>query len=435
MTQLTPWVREYSLRELLDDPYDLFKACAPTLLLAGAIPYIFVVIYLAVMRLTIIKGTLLREFSKTAFNEMVGSWEFWVFIIGLLVVWNVAVGLGYLAQCRIAVQCALGAPVTVREAYRKLVVPLLALLFIYLVSSLWASVVTGAVSTVLSILVAILIGVSAVIQSEVGMAIGGSVGVTLLVLLVEAAVMFAYTFFLAAPCMLVMESSNPMSAMARSFRMGMANLKAHFTALYAVTRLPIVVSMVVVLIGVGLIAATDYVSPTMSLVLETLLFGLSAVIIVALMAATQALVYLDGRCRLEAYDLHVMASSLGLGDMLQRATAPQPTAAPAVRSRAARAVAMNVPPPQRSVVGAVPRILVPGLTPPPTAPGYPDYSAPPPGGAAIFAVDAEPPAREEADDVPAQGAAPAGEDHHRDVALSMHDIPPRDDDQQPVTHG
>lgn len=379
MTALTPWIREYSLRDLLDDPFDLFKACAPSLLLAGVLPFSAVVLYLALTRIFLIPGNLLREFTEDAFRDMLLNWRFWVFASGLTIVSIIATTIGYLAQCRIATHCALGEAIPLRAAFARLGWAFWSLLFIAIVANLLISVVAGTVGSVSMVLVIMATALAAAINSVTLGVVLVAIATGISVLLVEIALLFSLSFFITGPIIIVMESPNPLSALSRSFRMAGANMKAHLVALYAVTRLPLVISFMVFAVVGALVYATDYVSPTFSIVIQSLLLGLTSILCIAICACAQALIYMDGRCRLEAYDLHVLANSLGLSEAMRQATTPA-VSAPARTTQiflAAPTAAPVAPVATNQPVSL--RVVVPGLTPPPPAPGYPDYMAPPPG--------------------------------------------------------
>ena len=84
MTQLTSWVHRYTLRDLLDDSFDLFKERVITLLIAGALPYILVVAYQALMRSFVFPGNFLRDYSDAEMKNLMGNTEFWFYLSGLI---------------------------------------------------------------------------------------------------------------------------------------------------------------------------------------------------------------------------------------------------------------------------------------------------------------------------------------------------------------
>jgi hypothetical protein len=88
-------------------------------------------------------------------------------------------------------------------------------------------------------------------------------------------------------------------------------------------------------------------------------------------AGLQSLVYLDGRCRTEEFDLTLLAGAIGMGDAFAQSITPQSAALqPAYPDYSAH-------PASRAVL-ATPAAAMP----------FPNYSAPPPAGEPREDVDA-----------------------------------------------
>ncbi|HEY3418893.1 MAG TPA: hypothetical protein VGM23_18620, partial [Armatimonadota bacterium] len=131
--ETTRWVHQYTLRDLVDDTFDLFKERATSLLLVGVIPYILVVIYVFLMRTFFIPENFLPRFDEDALTKLLQYWKFWVFVGGLGAVNAVAFTVGHIAQCRIAVAHALGEEISLARAFRLLAKPFWSLLVFLLI--------------------------------------------------------------------------------------------------------------------------------------------------------------------------------------------------------------------------------------------------------------------------------------------------------------
>lgn len=370
MAHMTSWVRQYGLRDLLDDSFDLFKERASGLLLVGLLPYLLVVIYTVVMRLCVIPGNLLQNYTEEGLENMLQSGRFWGFILGAFACQTVAISVGYLAQCRLATHHALGREISLRQAFHLLAKPFWSLQVVGFIFNVFASAVAGVVGSLLVMVGAVLAIIIAATGSTDAAGYGAIVLMVLLLVLAMDAYLLTGVFFLAAPVSLAMEHTGPFVAFGKGFRMAAANFKAHFGALYLLTRVPMLFVPVIAVLSAVLFGVSEYISPTMGVVIGSLVSGLAVVVMMALMACLQALIYLDGRCRLDNFDLMLLASDIGLGEALAQATGRPALARLATASYLDYQGRLQTPAPTPTVT-AVP---APGTS----TTGYPNYAAPPP---------------------------------------------------------
>jgi len=376
---MTPWVRQYTLRDLLDDSFDLFRERAATLALAGMIPALLVVAYAAGVRYFLLPGNLLREFSLEAVGEMLQNYEFLFYLLGYSLVSWLALSYTYIAQLRIAAAQALGTTLTLNDAYTRMGKPFWSLVLYAIIFSFFSSVLASAVMIVGVIIIGICTALG-LLAGAAGGTIGSATGFVITALLMLGAYTIVGVFFLYATVAVAVDHEGPFTALGKSFRYASANFKAYFWSLYAYTHLPILFTPLIAWL-VGLILGLGrFVAP--SLGFELLYFigtTLGGIIFFAMLASLQALVYIDSRCRIEGFDLVNLARRVGLGDEIAQAltqTVSRPAAA-AYPNYAA------VPAAPASVHAALPGLTAPGATG-----GFPDYSAPPP--AATQAAPAAP---------------------------------------------
>lgn len=433
MARMTSWVHRYTLRELMDDSFDLFKERALDLLIAGLIPWCLVAVYWVLIRTLVFPGNLLAFLSWQKLEDLALTWQFWVFVVvGLfLVMIPVCYTLTLILQCRVAARYALGEQVSLLRMCRLLAKPFFSLYFIILPIFGAANVIIGwIVGSILFMIAAIFIAIGAGLIAAPGgsgalAVIGGIITVigTVLAVGIQLMVNLAICIpFLAAPISLAYDHAGPFTAIGKSFSYAFANFKAQFMALVVFCHAPLVLYAVLMTLGALVAAIFKYYAPYFSLeIILTLISIIFAVTCTGLLSCLQSLIYVDGRCRRDALDLQLMAADIGLGEEFTRlytmgARMPQmqypnynaaPQAAGAV-PYAGYAAPNYGPPPANAVGGptviaypdysAPPPPLAPAASPPPLAPAapplatadappvitapsatvYPDYSAPPP---------------------------------------------------------
>jgi len=370
MTRMTPWVHQYSLRDLLDDGFDLFKERATTLLLAGGIPYLLVVGYLVVMRLWVMPGVMPTVYTVEALEEAVKSVSFWVFLGGSSLVTSIATAISYIVQCRVAARHALGQEVSALSVYKLLAKPFWSLVPLSIIHSLATGVISGLVTGIISLLCIVLLGLSMLM----GPVVASVIGVIVYVLLIGVSLftmLAVSTFFLAAPITLAMDHAGPFTALGTSFRYACTNYKAQLLALTAVVHIPLLVLSLVALVIGALVYAAKFIAPSTIALFSLMMPAVSGIIYMAIMACFQTLVYLDGRCRADAYDLVLMAGELGIGNEVEQAL--KPDIAPTAPTGYPNYMAAPVTP-----KAAADSLTMPGATHPVISMQFPDYSSPPP---------------------------------------------------------
>lgn len=370
MTLLTSWVHRYTLRDLLDDSFDLFKERGITLLMAGALPYVLVVAYQALMRFYVLPGHFLRDYSDIkSMLGLLANTAFWLYVLGLALVGTVAFAVSLLAQCRVASAHVRGETVSWHEVYRGAFVPSLRMIGLAIVYSFMlavAAVITYVIAFFILMLVVVLLGVFGFSGEQLGTNL---VFIVTVVLLLYASMLLATVFvsalFLAAPVLVARGGCGVFAAISRSFRYASANYKANLFALSVLFHLPILFTLLATGLQMLLMYGLQYLAPAAGeTVGETITFLVSALSFSAIIACQSALTLLDGQCRVEGLDLQLMAQEMGLeaeavAQVLQKPAAPTRKDAPRDLSR--------------HVAGAV---ATPD--PPAAAPLYPDYFAPPP---------------------------------------------------------
>ena len=385
MPNMTPWVRQYPLRDLLDDSFDLYKERFATLLLAAVIPFLLVVIYLVLMRVYLFPGNLSQYFPpKNAppadiFSFFIKLLFENVYLLGLNILCGMALGFANLLQCRLAVRYALGEKVSLWDALPLLGKPFWSQV---LIAVLFTPVLVIATFVALVIIVFIT-EIIAMITGAIGLLISPNVapiiaGITALLVFLTLSILWTYTVwtpFLAAPVSLTMEKSGPFTAIGRSFSVAFSNFKAHFWSLFIVSQTYLVffalISVAILLIQ----QLTSHFSTTMTLMFGSIV-GISATCLyLGLQSSLQALAYIDGRCRRENFELRMLARDIGLGEEFEQSFSP----GSALPAPAAGFPDYSAAPTKAPIAGtpAAPAAPIPTV---PTLPAmaFPDYSAPPP---------------------------------------------------------
>jgi hypothetical protein len=374
---ITPWVRQYTLRELLDDSFDLFRERAPALLLAGMLPMLMVVLYTAVTRLFVIRENILTELTWDAFTRALESGPLWGYLFGYSCVLMLALAIGNLAQVRLAYAQATGGTATLHDVFARLGKATLGMLVVLVAFSLFA----GAVSLAVFIVGAIFIGIGGAIANASNMVVGFIAMVLAVVATIVAslcALALVGIFFITAPVIMAIEHAGPFAALGKSFRFSSANFKAVLGALIVEMHVPVAFFPLALMLAYLLSQMAQALSPTLTVMLVgTIMSGLTMVVFFAMFSCFQVLVFLDARCRAESFDLVLLAQDIGLGDEVEqlftRPATPQATPAGNYPNyMATPAAAPSLPPGP----------TVPGLTPPQASAAFPDYSAPPPPNAA-----------------------------------------------------
>ena len=276
MTQMTSWVHQYTMRDLLDDAFDLFKERAGLLLLAGLIPYLLPTIYTAVMRLFFIKGNLLPEYTEAAFLNMIQSWTFWGYFSGFLFCATLSSSISFIAQCRIATHYALGRSITLAQSFRLLAKPFWSGVVVVIVFTVVSNVVLSVAGTVIMIVAALLIGLFSLMGTIMGI-IGSIIVVALAVLLCEVAFIATLVFFFAAPVSLAVEHVGPFTAIGKAFRAAATNFKAYCVSCYFVTRTLVIFQAIIGLILLFVMFVVKFINPSLDVVIAGLLSGFATV--------------------------------------------------------------------------------------------------------------------------------------------------------------
>jgi hypothetical protein len=366
MAGMTPWVRQYRLRDLLDDSFALFRERVASLLLAGVVPAVLVVAFVAMM-LRQMPGNFQAELSEEAAREMLESAEFWYFIIAYSVVSWVAFSFAGIAQLRIAVGHALGIHRSFTDALKLMAKPFWSLLVAGIIFGI-ITVVAGIVIVIACMVVFwIFIALGMAVGEQPGAIVGGVIGALAALTAASLAFTLVATFFVFTPVALAQEHLGPFAAIGRSFRLASSQFKTYFWALFAYMQIPLLflplniwIIWLATFLGRGVEASLSF------NLFSTIVSVLTGIVFMAMLACLQALMYIDGRCRVGGFDLVMLAHTLGLGEpveqaLLQAAYQPAATAYP------------NYAAPPVATTSAVT-----GLSQPAPVAGYPDYSAPPP---------------------------------------------------------
>jgi hypothetical protein len=386
MAHATPYVRPYALRDLLDDSFDLYRERAVSLTLVGLSPFIPVLVIAYLMRSYFIPENFFGDISSQAammegLRALFTNGRFWTYLAVMGTLGTLATGTGYLWQCRIAVRQALGEDSSTRASGKGLFLPLLSLLFVEtpivtIISQMVAAFAMGAFLFI-GAMIAMLVVLIATGTSHNEASTGYIVGITVLILL-GVAVIFSVAltcavlaFVLPLPVSLVEESPNPFTALGRSFKLVSANYKAQFIALYAFVHFPIILYLLAFILVGLLFLAIRLVFPTFEFsILITMSQMIALALTTALFACFQTLCYLDGRCRVESYDLALLADRIGLGKEFREALVVG-AATPAFATVSAHPNYLAAPASDSSPLAAPQQRAVPLLT-------TVDYSQPPP---------------------------------------------------------
>ncbi len=362
MARMTLWVHRYPLRDLMDDSLDLFKEALVGLLTVGLLPYLLPFLYVALMRTLYIPGTLLDDPTPEAWRALWKNPKFATYMTGSMLLSAVGGLLSYLAQLRYVLDRVLGESGSTWSAFRRPLKPFVSLLVVWVIYGALVVIVLG----LCIVMAAILAGIAYTLAVTVSTAEAAAIvaAITMLALgipLLTLSFLLVTELFLGAPVALVYERYGPFAALGRSFNIAWKNFRAHFSALYVVTHLPI--SLVVLLIGAALLLYLPFhfINAPLGNAIITPLFGIVCNAgFFGLLACLQVLCYVDGRCRLDAFDLQLLAGEIGLGAALAQATDARQSAVPT-----------HYPDYSRGTAPAQPQVL-------PAASAYPDYSAPPP---------------------------------------------------------
>lgn len=385
MAKMTPWVRQYTLRDLLDDSFDLYKERFTTLLLAAVIPFVLIVLYLAIMRFFVVPGNFValtkenissQESLLDYLRQNLSLFKpslFW-FGLGYSIVSQLACGISYIAQCRIATWHALGEEFSLLQPFRLLAKPLGGLLLVSIIYSFFLGV---AVVVGLFCLLFIL-GILSTLFLAIGNSDGSLVtGILAVIAILAGLVIFMLvisiisSLFISAPIVLAVEHTGPFAAISKSFSFTTMNFKAQTSALYVQLHLPfifyVLISVAIYFLSTGL----STISPTITFALQAVLSGVGFMMCLGFISCFQALAYIDGRCRKDNLDLLLLGQEIGLVAEMNE-----------VELAGAVNTPLSYPDYSAMPVSAAP---APAFTnhqvaaaPVMTAGAFPDYSAPPP---------------------------------------------------------
>ncbi len=332
---MTSWIRQYSLRDLLDDSFDLFKERAVALLLVGTIPYLFFVAFAVLMRTVYVPENFVNEWkfdtNSNTLWQLLSNPRFWVFILSISFAGFLAFTVSYLAQCRVAIEAAQGNVISTGKAFSRLVKPFFSLLLISIMFSIVVSVALTFVTLLCLVLVGILIMLVAAISrgaisdnSTGGAAIVyGILSIVSMAMLVLANLLVIFFFaagILTAPVAMVNENAGPFVALGRAMKISRANFSAQYWSTVVVGLMQSIIWPSLVVIQLLLFMIVKPFAPTMdNTLVGSLAGGLSLIVYLGLFSCLQALAYLDGRSRTESYDLLVMARQIGLEQEFKRA--------------------------------------------------------------------------------------------------------------------
>ena len=380
MANMTPWVRRYTLYELLDDGFDLCKELGAPLLLAGGLPCLALILYMAIMRIFVVPG----DFSPK-------PGEFWstladhpallFYLLGLLFLSMVVGSVALTAQCRLATRQALGEPLRLRAAFRKLAKPTASLFIVMLIAIIFL-LVAAVVGLFAGGIVSGLLSAIFSSTGPSGMIIPRMIGGISTVILVLLALAMAGALFLAAPLALAMDHCGPFTAVGKSFKIAAANFTAHWFSCAFMLLIPLLLFTPWIIILQLQQGESLHFSPALMEGISSLFLLVGTVVSFAVFAGYMSLVYLDGRCRLEHYDLLLLAHDLGMGEQVEQDLRFRPAGVSA-QSFPNYAVAGSpnyaaAAPSAFPDYTAVPAVTVSrGLATPAASAAYPDYASAP----------------------------------------------------------
>ena len=314
MAKMTPWVRQYALRDLLDASIDLFKQRAGTLLLAGLIPYAFVIVYLALMRFFFSPGHFEPEGATPLayFNALRANPELIYYNIGFFIISLLAIVVGYIAQCRIAVNHTLQQDSNIGQSYKRMIKPLFSILLIGIFYSVLLSVFIG-----IAVMAAgVIISIFALVLMNSGTAGEMLIGI-ISIIITSLAVLLCYgasaTYLLAAPVITAVENASPFSAIGRSFNTASSNFRVHFYALLVLQHIPLIIVVLLAMLAGIIQYLLNMLAPVTVLAMVSVLSWVGIIFMLALFSCLQSLVYLDGRCRRDNLDLLLIGEEIGIG--------------------------------------------------------------------------------------------------------------------------
>jgi len=375
----------------MDSALDLFRTNATTLCLAGVLPYVLLAIYVVVMRHYVVPGNILADYqheimralqhmdTDQLWHVLVDNTPCFNFLLGYYGALWIAVILSYAVQCRVAIARALGQPLALGRAYQHAGGASWRLLIFSLFYALIAGTVFGVAMIVLMVPIGMLAG-----NTSTFFGIMVAIMVAIVVLGAEAAVILLTVYFLALPIALVNERQGFFAALSRGNRIATSNYKPHAWAFYLISRLPLVILPLLIAVGALIWEGLRYLPASVPLqIVESMVSIAAMVILTGIFAALQALVYLDGCCRVDAFDLQLLAQNIGLevdaGQMV-RAKLPARTRRNAVTPLTMPNYAASPLPEPPPAPEALPSPVL----------AFPDYSAPPPPLEVPMAATAEP---------------------------------------------
>lgn len=391
MARMTSWVRTYTLRDLLDSGFDLFKERFTTLLLAALIPYMLVVVYTVLMRHYVFPGNLvnmaaLKESDPFDLITRFFSPAYFIYTAGVWLLASVAMVLANIAQCRIAAWHALGEPVNLWRAFRRMGKPFWSYLLVSLLAGWIVSTILGIALFVTFVLAGLLGSLALLIGSQASQSAGVFAQVVTVFLvaatLLTLAIYLVWTPLLEFPVSLAHDDAGPFTALGRSFKCAFSNFKTHYLGVFLVSQTCLIFLLLSLAASALLRVGASYFSPTLTEVLDIVFVIVGQCMFLGLFACFQTLVHVDGRCRKDHLELRVMAQEIGLGAELDAAFSPAMPAGPAMPypdyARAAAPTAASSSPvaPAPGPGGAMPPPAAPVV--PVRATAFPDYSAPPP---------------------------------------------------------
>jgi hypothetical protein len=192
--------------------------------------------------------------------------------------------------------------------------------------------------------------------------------------------------FLTAPGSLAVDHTGPFAALGKSFHIATANFKAHCVSYLFMQLIPIILLapwlIIVILQEQGALGL--HFSPAIIDGVSAFCSIACSVVTLAVYAGYVSLVYLDGRCRQEHFDLLLLARDLGMGEQVEQAFLHGPAVftAPSFPNYALAGVpnsaATTNTAPINASTFATPIANSSNPQVPPVTVAYPDYSAPPP---------------------------------------------------------
>jgi len=376
MAVMTSWIRQYSLRDLLDDSFDLFKEKAISLTVVGAIPYLFFLAFAVLIRTVYIPENFVNNWTMDTPWQLLSNPRFRQYIFGMVFFGTLAFSFSYLAQCRVAIAFAEGNVISVGKAFSRLIKAFFSLLLTSIIFSAFVS----AVFVLYFIIAFVAFFVMVAIGSNMGSSSEGVyiiIGVLsfLVSILISFAMIstvnFLLAYILSSPIVMLNENAGPFVAAGEAMKLARANFKAHFWSTQVVMLMSLVIWALLLGVQMILFMVIRPYAPTMdNTLVGSLGSGLSIILFLGLVSCLQTLAYLDGKSRTESYDLLIMARQIGLESEFRRAFSAASTSPLANYGRQVGYPDYSKVPANQS------NSYLPAATPVIVA--NPDYSAPPP---------------------------------------------------------